>query len=81
MHEYVATEPLPTQVHHRSIKKSASNGTMTWLWMQIHSHVEVTGDDGEYEIVEIPFRQPKTTDVIVKNPAYMWNNNLYILYS
>ena len=30
------------------------------------AYVEVTGDDGEYEIVEIPFRQPKTADVTVK---------------
>ena len=26
MHEYVATEPLPTEVCHRPIKKSVSNG-------------------------------------------------------
>ena len=34
-------------------------------------YIYVAGDDGEYEIVETPFRQPKTADVTVKNPAYV----------
>ena len=78
VHEYVATETLSTQVHNRSTKKSASNNND--IVMDANpAYVEgflndnrapEAGDDGEYEIVENPFRQAKAVDIVLKNPGY-----------
>ena len=75
-HEYFTTKPLPTQIRVKELVSNDDDMVMDANPAYVEgfpsaNKVTEAGDDGEYEIVENPFRQTKKADVIVKNPAYV----------